>query len=131
MSENYTGKVSAVVIPRTSDREEFLIAKRSDNGDWEFPGGKQHPNESIIKTAEREIMEELGLDINADRAAEKNSYSGGGYKIIPVLAEIEENEFEINLVDHSDFRWIRPERVKDLEIDLDNERKCLEAFDFL
>jgi len=131
MSKEYTGKVAAVVIPRTGSEEEFLIAKRSDNGDWEFPGGKHHIDESLKKTAEREIMEELGLEIQARETSEEHSYTGGGYEIIPVMAEIGENSFEIELVDHTDFRWIRPGKVDSLEIDLDNEKKCLEAFDFL
>lgn len=38
---DYTGRVAAVVIPRSDDEKEFLIAKRSDNGEWEFPGGKE------------------------------------------------------------------------------------------
>lgn len=131
MSEDYTGKVAAVVIPRTSSEEEFLIAKRSDNGDWEFPGGKQHVDESINKTAEREIMEELGLSINAKRMAKKNSYRSGGYEIIPITAKIEEDNFNLELVDHTDYKWIRPEEVDSLEINLDNEKKCLEAFNLI
>lgn len=130
MTEEYTGKVAAAVIP---DLEGFkyLIAKREDNGDWEFPGGKQHTDESLMETAEREIQEELGLKIESKKTAENHSYQGGGYEIIPVLAEISEEDFEIELVDHTDYRWIRPEKIGEIEIDLENERKCLEAFDLI
>lgn len=127
MEQKYTGKVAAVVIPNI-EGNRFLVAKREDNGNWEFPGGKQEENETLLRTAEREIKEELGLKIEAEKIAEQYSYRGGGYDIIPVLAEIVEEDYEIELVDHTDYRWIRPEKVEELEISLENEKKCLEAF---
>lgn len=128
---DYTGKVAAAVISKTDKKERFLVAKRSDNGDWEFPGGKQHRDETILETAEREIEEELGIKINAEKASEQHSYRSGGYDIIPVFAEIVEQDFEIELVDHTDYRWIKPEKLGELDIDLENEKKCLKAFSFL
>lgn len=35
-----TRNVAAVVIPYSDNREKFLVAKRSDSREWEFPGGK-------------------------------------------------------------------------------------------
>ena len=130
MTEEYTGKVAAVVIPDLEGLK-YLIAKRDDNGDWEFPGGKQHTDENLLETAEREINEELGLKIEAKELSEAHSYRSGGYDIIPVLAENTEEDFEIELVDHTDFRWIRPEELDETKINLENERNCLEAFDLL
>ena len=44
---------------------ELLIDQRletsSMGGMWEFPGGKKTPGESIVKTIERELKEELGI----------------------------------------------------------------------
>ena len=44
---------------------ELLIDQRLESssmgGMWEFPGGKKIPNESIEKTIERELHEELGI----------------------------------------------------------------------
>lgn len=128
---SYTGKVAAVVIPKPENQTKFLIAKRDDNRDWEFPGGKQHKDETLLETAEREILEELGLAITAEKSAENHSYRGGGYDIIPVYAKIIDEDFDIKLVDHTDYRWIRPQKVEDLSIDLDDEKKCLEAFELM
>ncbi len=48
-----------------------MIAKRAEGGHlegfWEFPGGKQEKGESLKDCLEREIQEELGFKISADR----------------------------------------------------------------
>lgn len=45
----------------------FLIAQRPLDGLlgglWEFPGGKQEPGEALPQTLQREIQEELGIEI--------------------------------------------------------------------
>jgi len=45
----------------------YLITKRPAGvhlgGFWEFPGGKQEPGESLEECLQRELKEELGIDI--------------------------------------------------------------------
>jgi mutator protein MutT len=50
---------------------KVLIARRPRGrhlaGFWEFPGGKQEENETLQGCLEREIKEELGIEIRADK----------------------------------------------------------------
>ena len=48
---------------------KLLITRRPEGshlaGYWEFPGGKQEPGESLEACLEREIREELGMEVKA------------------------------------------------------------------
>lgn len=56
--------VTAAVLERAG---RFLLARRPEGGLlgglWEFPGGKQQPDESLPDCLRREICEELGVEI--------------------------------------------------------------------
>jgi A/G-specific adenine glycosylase len=60
---------------------KFLIAQRPLDGLlgglWEFPGGKQEPDESLPEALRREIGEELGMEIEVGRfvAQIKHAYT--------------------------------------------------------
>ena len=60
--------IVAAIIRRDG---KILITKRPDNvhlaGLWEFPGGKVESGESLPAALEREIREELGVEITVDR----------------------------------------------------------------
>ena len=60
--------VTAGLIYKDGD---ILIAKRPPGyhleGLWEFPGGKQEPDETLEGCLEREIKEELDIEVSADR----------------------------------------------------------------
>ena len=57
---------------------KVLVAKRGpgrDEGCWEFPGRKKQEDESILKTAERELFEELGLTVKSENELWRYSYN--------------------------------------------------------
>ncbi len=69
----------------TDSSHRMLIALRPDDvmlgGLWEFPGGKQKKNESIEKTVERELKEELGVDVNVNNKFMQLKHAYSHFKI--------------------------------------------------
>lgn len=53
---------SGVIIQNA--KKEMLVLKTSYKEHWEIPGGVVEENESPKQTAEREVLEEIGLTIN-------------------------------------------------------------------
>src|SRR5687768_3339967 len=59
-------RVIAAVVERDG---RFLLAQRASHkrhgGLWEFPGGKLEHGETVLAAAQRELREELGLDVTS------------------------------------------------------------------
>lgn len=45
------------------DGEKVLLVKESDDPNWKLPGGKIHAGETIFMALQREIKEELGVEL--------------------------------------------------------------------
>jgi 8-oxo-dGTP diphosphatase len=62
-------KVVRVAVAVVEHAAQYLIGQRPAGtalaGLWEFPGGKRHPDESAAQAAERETVEETGLQVRA------------------------------------------------------------------
>ena len=53
--------VLSVNVAVVDDQGQFLLIRRSDNGNWAMPGGAMDPGESISDAAIRETTEETGI----------------------------------------------------------------------
>jgi len=44
----------------TAEKGKWIFVRHKERTSWEIPGGRREPHESILKTAERELIEETG-----------------------------------------------------------------------
>jgi ADP-ribose pyrophosphatase YjhB (NUDIX family) len=56
---------------------KVLLVRRADDGSWSLPAGAMELGERIDRTAEREVFEETGLEIQPERLV--GIYSGPGF----------------------------------------------------
>lgn len=97
---------------------ELLITKRPDDallgGLWEFPGGKQEENESLETCIQRELAEELGIQVRVGEFFLKVNHAYTHFKITLHAFECyflpEGGEPECLAC--SDFQWIKPSELK-------------------
>ncbi|MCI0504020.1 (deoxy)nucleoside triphosphate pyrophosphohydrolase [Candidatus Micrarchaeota archaeon] len=91
----------------------LLIAQRKDDckrepGKWEFPGGKAEAGETPQKALAREIMEELGVRIEAGKRVFCVSHAEGRGIRIRLQAYLADwRDGEPKALDVKDFRWVR------------------------
>ncbi len=97
----------------------IAIAQRGqgrDEGFWEFPGGKQLPEESILECAEREIREELKLDITAKEVLFTTTHNVEKYgKLVLRYVRATVTSWRPVLSEHSDIRLVRLEELKQFQ----------------
>jgi 8-oxo-dGTP pyrophosphatase MutT (NUDIX family) len=68
---------SAVIL--SEDRDKVLLTRRADNGQLCLPSGGAEPGESAAEACEREVWEETGLKVRAERLV--GVYSDPNYLI--------------------------------------------------
>ena len=119
----------AVVCALIVDRDKILIVQHGPGskhpGMWEFPGGKIHPGESPEVALSREIMEELGIQVNILHPLEPVDfeYPGRSIRLTPFVCRYELQT--IVLHEHQAFVWLEPEDMDKFEL-LPADRKLLD-----
>ncbi len=78
---------------------------------WEFPGGKILPGEPAEIALEREVFEELLIEVSAEAALEPVpfKYPGKDIYLMPFLSRWKSGKIVLN--EHNDFLWINPTDV--------------------
>lgn len=98
---------------------KILITQNGPQSDhpyqWEFPGGKLEPNETQEACVQREIMEELELQICAEQKllAVEHDYGIKQIKLIPFLCSIGSGELRLNK--HINYKWIELHQLKNID----------------
>lgn len=101
-----TIKVAAAII---KDGDKILIAQRLKGefaGQWEFPGGKVEPNESVEQALERELMEEMESKIQIDQYFMTAEYDYPTFHLSMDCFLCKLKSDEIHLHDHTAYQWL-------------------------
>jgi 8-oxo-dGTP diphosphatase len=100
-----------VVCGYVLKNNKILITQRKDLKNfnkWEFPGGKIEIGESSFYSIQRELKEELDIDVAPLK--EILSYPFKNFNLIFIECQLESKT--INLIEHKDFRWVRIDELK-------------------
>ena len=108
--------VACVILEDPDGR--IFVARRPPGkalaGGWEFPGGKIEAGETAEQALEREILEELEINIAVGEALPASSYDYdfGTVVLYPFRASILSGV--INLTEHPEGRWVTREELPKL-----------------
>ena len=97
----------------------ILVAQRSEAMamplKWEFPGGKVEPDESAATCLQREIREELGVEIRIISPVVSSTWSYPDFIITlhPFVCYI--NGGVLRLAEHRAVCWLRPKELPALD----------------
>ena len=112
--------VMAAVIEKDG---RFLVTQRPDDGRhnggrWEFPGGKVDFGEDPRYGLEREISEELDIEVSAEDIFElsSNVYSDANKHVVLLACHCVWKSGDISKKDVQDFRWLLPDEMSDYDI---------------
>ena len=112
-SQNKIFVVAAVLTTR--DMETFFVAERADGLGWEFPGGKLETGEQPREALKREILEELGCEIDVQYLLGQSQVSLGNRTIIMDAYLAFCDPSTVILHEHLTGEWITASQVYDFD----------------
>lgn len=106
--------VTAAIIKK---RGRYLIAQRPRgkhlSGQWEFPGGIVEFGEDPEECLEREIKEELGINIKAKKIFDYSSFIYDNKRHIILIAFLcDFLSGKIRTIGIKDYKWVRPREMR-------------------
>ncbi len=106
--------VSAAVIERGG---QVLLAQRPAGGllggMWEFPGGKVEPGETLPESLRREIIEELGVEIEVGEPFGVYEHAYTHFSVTLHAFRCRLVSGEPRPIQPSDLRWVTPDELKE------------------
>ncbi len=89
----------------------FLVAKRMPGGpaggQWEFPGGKVEAGEAPQQALQRELKEELNLDVAVGEQLGLFKAAIGAKVIALDCYWVRQFQGDIQISSHSEFAWVK------------------------
>lgn len=131
-TQQFVGKVcqKAIIV-----KEDKIFVTRGVHGEtvWEFPGGRMHLGESAKEGLEREIREELGLEITrgvavyADRYYHLREPNMPHFGIFYLCKVVDESVMQINEKEVREHAWLTREELQALPM-YDDCRAAADAY---
>lgn len=87
---------------------QILIAKRSKDQFWEFPGGHIEPGETPEQCLVREMKEELNIIVKVEKILGKIEGYFRGRNMVLYAFQAQWVEGQLELLVHSEIRWVLP-----------------------
>jgi mutator protein MutT len=116
-------EVSAGVVFR--DGRVLITQRRAQDhlgGLWEFPGGKRHPGESYEDCLRRELMEELGIEVEVGERMAMITHDYPEKSVHLEFFRCRWRRHEPRAIGCADFAWVTREQLKEYKFPAADER---------
>lgn len=110
--------VVAAVIENEAGK--ILVAKRKQGkklaGFWEFPGGKIEEGETPEESLQRELQEEMNVEIEVGAFIGENVHYYGEFAIRLMVYRARIIRGEIKLSDHEEYAWLEAGELTNVKL---------------
>ena len=109
--------VAAVIL----HQDKILLAQRKRDkfmgGRWEFPGGRIEENESAREALAREILEELGVEVEVGRPLVVVAHQYKGVMNVNLHAYFcQPKGIDFKIPEHENVAWVAPSELLDYDL---------------
>ena len=115
------------IVPQKAaimEGDKYLILKRSPDTPsypncWDFPGGRLEKGEDVLRSLEREVLEETGLRIKATKPVFIFHEILNGKSLVFIIYLCEKISGKINIShEHTEYKWAKRDEI--LKLDTEN-----------
>ena len=114
-------KEAEVVAAVIQENDKILCLQKGETKyaytsfNYEFPGGKVNPSETLEIALKREIMEELSMHITIESKLLTHHHTYPDFKIIIHFFLCRTTDKQPTLSEHMNFQWLQKNELSDLE----------------